>query len=171
MTSGEWVPEFEGQRPPFEPGHELSLKHGAYAPLKLAPRAEEIAAGIRDQLEEDRLYAPAFELAIARLALVWARIENASAALDKLEGMALEPATPYLTAAAELRDGHRAMRDDLKGWLRLAGQIEASLGLTTESRAKLGLDLALTGMAVTKTKREALVERYRAAGKSGGDAA
>ena len=37
--SGEWSPAFEGQRPPFEPGNELSVRHGASSERRIAPVA------------------------------------------------------------------------------------------------------------------------------------
>jgi hypothetical protein len=46
--NGEWTPEFAGQRPPFEKGNALKLRHGAKATVHLAPRAGEIADGLRE---------------------------------------------------------------------------------------------------------------------------
>lgn len=154
--SGEWAPAFEGQRPPldgkvdgletrFAPGHTLSIRHGAYADLHLGSRADELAGQIREQLIADSLYAPGFELAIARLGIVWVRIERAQQAIDAVDA-ASRPGGQYNPEADRMM-GLQRLRDDLKGWIRLAGRIEESLGLTTESRAKLGLDLALTGAA------------------------
>lgn len=46
MTAGEtlkcWVPKFPGQRPPFTPGNEMAVKHGAGSPRKVAPIAAEL---------------------------------------------------------------------------------------------------------------------------------
>jgi hypothetical protein len=41
-----WVPAFESQRPPLQPGHELSTRHGAYSPRKVDPLAAELVAQI-----------------------------------------------------------------------------------------------------------------------------
>lgn len=37
-----WVPAFPGQRPPLQPGHELTVTHGAYSPRKVDPLAQEL---------------------------------------------------------------------------------------------------------------------------------
>jgi hypothetical protein len=48
QPDGSWVPAFEGQRPPFTPGHELANghgrppEHGAYSPRKVEPLAREL---------------------------------------------------------------------------------------------------------------------------------
>src|SRR5665647_239163 len=42
----EWVPAFPGQRPPFQPGHELSIQHGAWSPRKVDPLAREVVAQV-----------------------------------------------------------------------------------------------------------------------------
>jgi hypothetical protein len=52
QSDGSWVPEFEGQRRPFEPGnevgrqfepgHELSTVHGFYSPRRVDPLAREL---------------------------------------------------------------------------------------------------------------------------------
>lgn len=48
-TSPEWVPAFEGQRPPFEPGNEMALKHGAYSPHVVAALARTIVDQVLEQ--------------------------------------------------------------------------------------------------------------------------
>lgn len=45
---GSWVPEFPGQRPPIQPGHLASVRHGAFSQRLIGPLAEAIA---REQLE------------------------------------------------------------------------------------------------------------------------
>jgi hypothetical protein len=40
--SGNWRARFTGQRPRFPPGHDVTLKHGAYATVALAPRGADI---------------------------------------------------------------------------------------------------------------------------------
>lgn len=39
QTADQWTPAFDGQRPPFKPGHELSLVHGARSDRRIAPLA------------------------------------------------------------------------------------------------------------------------------------
>src|SRR5438093_563430 len=67
----------------FEPGHELSMRHGAYSSaLRLAPRTQEIAESLRDAIGEgyDEKFAPAIE--VGSLAL--ARVERAMGPLLEL---------------------------------------------------------------------------------------
>lgn len=81
------------------------------------------------------------------LALVLARIEAATAALDKVdEATAGRELAAYTADAAP---GFQRLREDLRGWISVAARFADALGLTPTSRAKLGLDL-------TRAKGEAL---------------
>ena len=42
-TAPEWKPAFEGQRPPFLPGNEANLIHGARSERRVGPLAERIS--------------------------------------------------------------------------------------------------------------------------------
>ena len=65
-TEGRWAPAFAGQRPPFEPGHALSTRHGAYAVLTLRDRAGEVAESLRAIVPA---FSPADEPAVRLLAV------------------------------------------------------------------------------------------------------
>jgi hypothetical protein len=59
-------------------------------------------------------------------------------------------------AAVERADGNgssapaaKALRDDLRGWIRLARSLAGDLGLTPAARARMGLDVALTRRALS----------------------
>jgi hypothetical protein len=99
---------------PFEPGHELSIRHGAYATLHLRPRAEEIATRLREALgdEFEDKFTPALEAA----SLAAARVERAL-------GHVLSPDVTEDKLAEKLDANARA-------WLRLYVQTLESLGLT-----------------------------------------
>jgi len=45
-TGNEWVPEFDGQRPPFQLGNTLAVTHGANSPKRVDP----VATGFRDEI-------------------------------------------------------------------------------------------------------------------------
>ena len=101
--------------PPFEPGNDVSIRHGAYAALHLRPRAEEIAVRLREAMGdtfEDK-FTPALETASIALA----RIERAAGFLFDLD----EP---------EIEERFSRLDDRLKGWVRLALQNLEALGLT-----------------------------------------
>lgn len=121
----EWVPAFEGQRPPFEPGHALSTRHGAYASVvKLTPRATEIAGFLRDSMGST--YSDRFEIALQSAGAVGARYELALAALVEGDPLRLQ-----------------TLDKDARGWARLWFSILSQLGLTPYAASKQGLNLAL----------------------------
>jgi hypothetical protein len=105
--------------PPFQPGHTLSLKHGAYATLHLRPRAGDIAARLRDALGDsfEEKHAPAIEAA----AMAGARVERAMAVL--LADVESADELTHEEAIARLSQ-------DARGWLRQYVEILDRLGLT-----------------------------------------
>lgn len=137
MTAEEgWVPAFKGQRPPFQPGHELSTRHGCYSPRKVDPLAESfVEVVLADQGAQHAhalLYRPAL--------WAWARAEAQVQLL-----------TEYLERAAETAgDGVGDLDQDAvrAGYLLLhraearALSGRARLGLDPLSRARLGKDVA-----------------------------
>lgn len=54
-----WTPEFDGQRPPFEPGNEAAVTHGATSERHVGVLAARIAAELLTDPEvPDRLCSP-----------------------------------------------------------------------------------------------------------------
>lgn len=154
---GRWVPAFPGQRPPFAEGNELAVQHGAYSTLHLAPRAAELAAELRAVVPA---YSPADEPMVRMLAIVLARVERATAALEKVDDAAEgNEVGVYLGDGAE---SMRRLREDSRGWINTARRLANDLGLTPTSRARLGLDIARTGDVLA----EYLAENYPAEGES-----
>jgi hypothetical protein len=133
-----------------QPGNELSVKHGAYAIVKLGPRTVELADIVREAVGP--FYRSSDELAVQTLALVMARIEAAEAALA-----GIEPGTTSTSKSAD--DGASArvsarksisletLEANLRGWVNTQIRLMDALGLTPASRAKLGLDVARTRQA------------------------
>ena len=119
---GRWVPAFEGQRPPFEPGNQLARRHGAHAVLALQPRAQEIATVLRDAAPA---LPPGSEIALESAAMIGARLEVAMKALDESAD------------AKTLND----LDQRAQGWARQWASWLDRLGLTPIAAAKLGLDL------------------------------
>ena len=108
----------------FEPGHELSIRHGARAVLHLRPRANELAEVIRDAL--GRTYDVRFELAIAAAAASAAQYERA---MDALLG-------------ADDPEQFVSLERYAASWARILFTALSSMGLTPLSASKLGLNLA-----------------------------
>src|SRR5579875_2353357 len=69
--ASEWTPAFEGQRPPFEPGHELSLRHGAYSPRKVDPLARELVDQVLATTGTGHVHRPEYRPAL----WAWGRAE------------------------------------------------------------------------------------------------
>jgi hypothetical protein len=130
----------------FEPGNDASRRHGSYAKeatLSRDPRVVELADWIRGT---QPVVHAADEGAITRLALVYRRLELSAAALDQADRqLAGHPLAHYNDDAGFLE----RLREDHARWLRTAGAIEAELGRTPASRAKLGLHVAMTRRALT----------------------
>jgi hypothetical protein len=130
----------------FEPGNDASRRHGSYATegmLSRDPRVLELVGWIR---ETQPVVHAADEGAITRLALVYRRLELSASALDEADRqLAGHPLAHYNDEAAFLE----RLREDHARWLRAAGAIEAELGRTPASRAKLGLHVAMTRRALT----------------------
>lgn len=68
-TGKEWTPEFKGQRPPFQPGNELAVTHGAYSPKRVDP----LAAGFRDEILEQPHMAFLGQAEYATIFWAWCR--------------------------------------------------------------------------------------------------
>ena len=128
----EWEPAFEGQRPPFERGNQLARRHGATAMVTLAPRAEEIADGLREIVPAR---SEADEPTLRLLALVLARVEAANA---------------WLAEHGVLRaDGQpQGVLKALSTWENTAARLANDLALNPTARAKLGLNVARARGAV-----------------------
>lgn len=126
----------KGSWPPFEPGNDASLRHGAYAsPARLSAETEELAAMLAELVPAYRASdGPAVQL----LALTWARVRRAEAAIVEAEAAG---------DTERLIELHRRLR----GWVTTAARYLDALGMTPTARARLGLDVALTARAVTVT--------------------
>jgi len=132
---GEWVPAFPGQRPPFQPGHTLSVRHGAHSERLVAPLADAILQrAVEDTpwLLEAR-YAPSVR--------AWARAEAQAVLLTEyLEAQGLHDAEGRLRPAEQAL--HRAETR--------AANLRKDLGLTPLSAARIrALERAPSGLTIT----------------------
>ena len=106
----------------FSDGNGVAVRHGCYSPIRLQPRASEIATIIRSQL--DAADAERFSLLLSTAAALAAKSEAALLALS-------DPEEP---ASAE------RLGRDARGWTRLWLISLTALGLTPASAAQLGRD-------------------------------
>jgi hypothetical protein len=155
QAEGSFAPAFTGQRPPFGPGHEVSVTHGANSERRLGPLAEAfVAALMADEATPDYLREPSYRWAVQ----AWGRAEAIVMLLsDWLSGMDVETALTEVTTSEESEErskgGLKARRqmtsrrvasvvDQLHRHEVRAMQLRARLGLDPLSRARLGKDVA-----------------------------
>jgi hypothetical protein len=140
-----------GNLVPFEQGNQAARRHGAFASLTLAPRAEELADYIRSVMP---MVNSADDVSIGLLAGVLAQIEAA---------------TLYVAerGIVNSRGQPQPVLKHLSTMTNTAARLADRLGMTPSGRAALGLDLA-KGEAyrrLTVTRLAALAE----AGDGDGD--
>jgi hypothetical protein len=138
VTAGVWVPEFEGQRPPFEPGNTAAVKHGAYSPRHVEPAAEELRRAIlSDPGMPAHLRSPINGLELAAMCRAHVQAELAAKSLgecvDRCGGDLVKAATVdgFMSGALIL---HRAEQR--------ASTSRSRLGLNSSAAARLGKHVA-----------------------------
>jgi hypothetical protein len=122
-----------------ESGNSLAVKHGAYALLRLTPRAEELADELRELVP---LASPFDSATIDALALVLAQLERASVFLSHVQGAELEHFRSGERLDKDERDDLRRLASDTRSWANTALRYAEALGLTPSARMKLGIDAA-----------------------------
>lgn len=136
MSAEQWVPAFEGQRLPFQPGHTLSLQHGAYSPRKVDPLARDLVDQVLAEPDARHLSAVVYRPAL----WAWARAEAQVQLLTEYLAKAGEASGDGVgdLDSERIRAGylllHRAEARAMSG--------RARLGLDPLSRARLGKDVA-----------------------------
>jgi hypothetical protein len=145
-----WTPAFEGQRRPYGSGNGAAVTHGAYSPLRLQPRAEDL----REQLAPLVPFATAADAPLVDLlSFTMAQVERAALVL------AIEQAESQRAVEQGLPPSPRLDRlaADSRAWVKTGAKLLDQLGLSPTSRARLAGDLA--GAEKTLTAR-ALREQY-----------
>jgi hypothetical protein len=119
-----WVPEFEGQRPPFAPGNQAAVQHGVFSPRHVDPLARELVDQVLADPATGYLQAPVWRPAL----WAWARAEAQVQLLSE-----------YLAKAGEdSGDGVGDLdRDRVNRAYLLLHRAEAR---ATTQRTRLGLD-------------------------------
>lgn len=132
-TGPAFEPAFEGQRPPFEPGNGVALKHGAYATLRIVEESGPLVEILREQvpagIEGD-------EACIEVCAYIFRQLQLSAA---EFERVAIDPKRSRVEM---LR-----LSEDSRGWTRQALEALDRLGLTPAGRVKLDLAVARTRAA------------------------
>lgn len=127
---------------PFQPGHTLSLHHGAYSPRKVDPLAAELAGQVVALAEQEGssttyLTEPSYRASV----WAWARAEAKVQLL-----------TEWLMDRTDLDDEGevRPAAELLEKVERRAESLRARLGLEPLSRARLGRDVAAGSVDVAR---------------------
>lgn len=118
----------------FQPGHELSMRHGAYAsPVRLGAEVEELAAEL------------------VRLVPAYRESDGPLVNLLALALRRIIRAEPVIAAAEECgeADAAKTLREEQRRWATSATKMLDSLGMSPTARARLGLDVAMTQRALT----------------------
>jgi hypothetical protein len=132
-TQTRWTPAFPGQRPPFAPGNDLSLRHGVYSPRKIGERSAVVVAQLLEQPGVGYLQAPEYR------ASVW-RYAQRQAKADLMHDRMLE----HGEVCAEVT-GCQVCESLERRWREFdtaAAKASERLGLDPLSRARLGKDVA-----------------------------
>lgn len=136
-----WHPAFPGQRPPFQPGNDLGIRHGAYSPRTVEPVARSYIADIEADPATAYLAQPRFATALHSWATACARVDLVQAYIDEIGIEAAMTGSPGSPAPMELLDRFSGGRD----------RIAARLGLDPLSAARLGKDIAQGRQATAAT--------------------
>ncbi|MFR9803144.1 hypothetical protein ACL02T_12675 [Pseudonocardia sp. RS010] len=118
------------QRPPFEDGNEVALRHGAYSPRKVNPLAAELVEHVLHDPDLGYLAAPSYRPAV----WAWAAAEAQCQLLDEhLAQFGPDPDFGDRRVSAAYTAHHKAATR--------ADNARRRLGLDPLSRARLGRDV------------------------------
>jgi hypothetical protein len=150
----EWTPEFPGQRPPFAPGNEDALVHGARSERHVGPLAARIAQDLLTDPDVPRhIREPMFAAAVqawaraeAVVRLLWAWLEDR----DIMAGLTAAATTTEDETRSKDKTQRKSITrtvpsvlDQLRRYEAHAANLRRALGLDPASAAKVGRDLAL----------------------------
>jgi hypothetical protein len=153
-----WIPKFEGQRPPFQPGNTLALKHGATSAAVYQPIAQAHIDALMQDPGLDYLRAPRFARALQQWAVAQAKVDLLTQWVDSMT----------IRAAADSTRGSTSPLELLRKWMTTAAGYAHTLGLDPTSAARLGKDIAgahQADAATLLTQARAKAEEEARAGK------
>jgi hypothetical protein len=125
----------------FGPFNTVPVQHGAYSSaVRLARDDEtrEIADAIRESLP---FATPGTETTVELLAITLRRVRAATLAIERVDAAAEDDPLSVYVAQGDLPLAR--LRDDLRGWIRLAAKLAESLALTPAAYGRLQRDLGM----------------------------
>lgn len=120
----------------FPAGHQVGLRHGAYAPLRISARATEIAEALA-VLAPD---VPGVVLQVMATTLV--RVEVAQAACDEVDAAVAKGGSALAAYLGSGAPPLERLRADLRGWTNVASRFFEQLGMTEMAAARISEALA-----------------------------
>jgi len=181
-AAGDWAPGFDGQRPPFPPGNETAVTHGATSERHVGPLAAQIAQELLEDADTpDHLREPMFAASVHAWAraeavcrLLWAWLEGR----DIMAGLTAAATTTEEETHSKGKTNRRsvtrsvpAVMDMLRRYEVHAANLRSRLGLDPASAARVGRDLAVA-RHINATPLDAALEemeRRRALTAGNGD--
>lgn len=140
VAQPDWTPEFEGQRPPFPPGNELAVTHGAYSKKRTDPIAQRLIEEVASDPTTGYLASPKYHAQLWQWAVAQAKVEVLAEYID----------TMTLKAAMNSDRGQVSPMDLMRQFMTTAASLASALGLTPLSAARLGKDVASTQVDLAK---------------------
>jgi hypothetical protein len=131
-TGTEWTPEFEGQRPPFQPGNQLAVTHGAFSARRTDPIARRLIEEVTTDPSTSYLASPKYHAMLWQWAQAAAKVEVLSEWVD----------TMAIQQAADSDRGKTSALELLRKWMSTSMTLADKLGFTPAAAARLGKDVA-----------------------------
>ena len=146
-----WEPEFEGQRPPFQAGNQIAVKHGAFTPGTVDPLAVRYVDAMMDDGDlPPMIRAPYFREAVYGYCLARAKRDLIAAWIANMP----------IQSAADSDRGKTPPLELLRKWESTVDNKAKALGLTPAAWVRIHRDLAGAHQAdavtlLTEARRQA----------------
>jgi hypothetical protein len=135
-----WTPAFAGQRPPFQPGNQLAIKHGANSPYRVDPLAHQFRDEILSSPDMQYLTKPQYAATFWSYCRTAARVQLLEDYVDAMS----------MTEATRSDKGQTSALELLRKWTATLITLAARMGLDPLSYAKLGKDVVSTQVDLAK---------------------
>lgn len=139
-----WTPVFDRQRPPFQPGNQLAVTHGAFSKQRTDPIARRLLEEIATDDTTSYLAAPKFHAQLWQWAVAQARVEILTEYVDSMD----------LDDAMDSKAGKTSPLDLLRKWMVTALGMANHMGFTPRSAAGMGKAIAGTRVDLAKLLSE-----------------
>ena len=129
-----WVEEFPTQRPPFQPGNQLAVTHGAYSVKRTDPIARRLLEEVVSDPTTAYLSSPKYHAQLWQWGIAQAKVELMQ---EYIDGINWED-------AMRSDRGQVSPLENLRRFMATALTAAREMGFTPASAARLGKDVAST---------------------------